>query len=176
MTARFRGVNHLAVRLHPESLVITAAALIPNLLFVVFPTKNAAKYGKADGSLPFTILERIGQVSTFVMPLFFPISFSGTRRLVAGITMGALLASYYALWIRFFLRDRDYALLFRPALKVPVPMAIGPVLYFLLSSFVLGSPWQAIAAFILGVGHMTISIREARRLAVLAWRSVTPSP
>ena len=81
--------------------------------------------------------------------------------------MAVLLASCYALWVRFFAGNRDYALLFQPALRVPAPMAIGPVLYFLLSSLVFGSIWQAIAASILGVGHITTSIREARRLAAL---------
>jgi len=167
LTAQPDDVNHHRMLLHPESLLITLAVLAPNLLFLVLPPKNAEKYGKADGSLPFTVLERVGQVSSFVLPLFFSLSFSGTWTIVAWIAMGALLISYYALWIRFFVRDRDYALLFRPAIGIPVPMATGPVLYFLLSSVVLQTIWQAIAALILGVGHITISFREARRLATL---------
>jgi hypothetical protein len=167
LTARLHEVNHLRVHLHPESLLITAAVLIPNLLFLILPPKNAAKYGKSHGSLPFTIMERVGQVGSFVLPLFFPLSFSGTRILVAWVVMGTLLVSYYALWIRFFVGDRNFALLFRPILHVPVPMAISPVLYFLLSSVVLGSVWQAIAAALLGVGHITVSAHESHRLEVL---------
>ena len=154
------------LHLYPESLLITAAVLVPNLVFLAFPPKNVAKYGKAEDSALFTVIERVGQVSAFVLPLLFPLSFSGTWTLVAWFAMGMLL-SYYSLWVRFFAGNRDYALLFRPALGVPAPMAIAPVLYFLLSSLVLGSVWQAIAASILGVGHVTTSIREARRLEAL---------
>ena len=77
------------------------------------------------------------------------------------------IVSYYALWVRFLAGNRDSALLFRPALGVSAPMAIVPVLYFLLSSLVLGSVWQAIAASILGVGHVTTTVREARRFEAL---------
>jgi hypothetical protein len=50
-------------------------------------------------------------------------------------------------------------------LPFPVPMALSPVLYFLLSSVVLGSIWQAMGATILGVGHITVTMREYRRVA-----------
>ena len=157
----------MQLHLYPESPLITAAVLVPNLVFLAFPPKNVAKYGKAEDSALFTIIERVGQVSAFVLPLLFPLSFSGAWTLVAWLAMGILLVSYYALWVRFFAGNRDYALLFRPALGAPAPMAIAPVLYFLLSSLVLGSVWQAIAASILGVGHVTTTIREARRLEAL---------
>ena len=78
--------------------------------------------------------------------------------------MGLALAFYYAGWLRFFLRGRDYALLFRPMLGIPVPMAVSPILYFLLSSVVLGSVYQAVAAAVLGIGHIAITAREYRRL------------
>ena len=161
------------MHLHPESLLITAAVLAPNLVFLAFPPKSVAKCGKAEDSALFTVIERVGQVSAFVLPLLFPLSFSGTSTLVAWLAMGMLLVSYYALWVRFFAGNRDYALLFRPALGVPAPMAIAPVLYFLLSPLVLGSVWQAIAASILGVGHITTSIREARRFHSLVPSSVS---
>jgi hypothetical protein len=157
----------MQLHLYPESLLITAAVLVPNLVFLAFPPRNVGEYGEAESSVPFTVIERVGQVSAFVLPLFFPLSFSGAWTLVAWVAMGILLASYYALWVRFFAGNRDYALLFRPALGVPAPMATAPVLYFLLSSLVLGSVWQAIAASVLGVGHITTSIREARRLEAL---------
>jgi hypothetical protein len=68
--------------------------------------------------------------------------------------MGVSLAFYYAGWTRFFAGPRDYAFLFKPMLGISVPMALSPVLYFLASSIVLGSIWQAVAATILGAGHV----------------------
>ena len=152
------------MRLYPASLLITAAVLAPNLLFLVLPPTDAGRYPKSADSHLFTILERIGQVSSFLLPLFFPLSFSGTFTRVAWIVMGVSLAFYYAGWTRFFAGTRGYAFLFEPMLGIPVPMALSPVLYFLASSIVLGSPWQAAAAATLGVGHVTITFREYRRL------------
>ena len=139
------------MRLYPESLLITAAVLLPNLLFLVRPPLNVGAYGKPVDSVPFTILERVGQVSSFLAT-------------AAWIAMGLTLAFYFAGWLRFFWRGRDYALLFKPMLGIPVPMAVSPVLYFLLSSVVLGSIYQAIAAAVLGIGHITISAREYLQL------------
>lgn len=150
------------MRLYPVSLLISAAVLAPNLLFLVFPPSNGRRYGKTADPVLFTILERIGQASSFILPMFFPLSFSGTLTLVAWIAMGVLLAFYYAGWTRYFI-GRSYPLLFEPMLGIPAPMAVSPVSYFLVSSIVLGSIWQATAAAILGIGHVTISIREYRR-------------
>jgi hypothetical protein len=160
------------MHLYPVSLLITVAVIAPNLLFLVLSPSDADKYGKSADSIPFTILERVGQVSSFILPLFFPLSYSGTLVLVAWIAMGVLLAFYYAGWARFFAGPRNYALLFKPMLGIPVPMALSPVLYFLMSSIVLGSIWQAMAAMVLGVGHVIVTIREYHRVdandAVLA--------
>jgi hypothetical protein len=151
------------VHLYPASLLITAAVLLPNLLFLALPALNAKKYGKSADSLALTIVERAGQVSCFILPLFSPLSFTGSTVIAAWMVMGVTLGFYYAGWIRFFVQGRDYLLLFKPMLRVPVPMAISPVIYFLLASLVLGSVYLAIAAAALGVGHISISIHESRR-------------
>jgi hypothetical protein len=149
---------------YPASLLLTAAVLLPNLLFLALPPLNAERYGKPTDSLALTIIERAGQVSSFLLPLFFPLSFAGTRTLAAWLVMGISLAFYYAGWIRFLTRGRDYALLFAPMFGLPVPMAVSPVTYFLSASLVLGSVYQAIGSILLGVGHISISIHEYLRI------------
>ena len=162
----------MRVRLYPISLLITAAVLAPNLLFLVLPPSDADRYGKAAGSLWLTILERVGQAGSFTLPLFFPLAFSGSLVRVAWIVMGVSLAFYHAGWTRYFAGLRSYALLFKPMLGIPVPLALSPVLYFLVSSIVLGSVWQAIAAATLGIGHVTITLHEYSRVAGAASRQV----
>jgi hypothetical protein len=51
LAAASGGVNHRRVHFHPESLLIVTAVLIPNVVLLVLPSKNAAKYDKPDGSL-----------------------------------------------------------------------------------------------------------------------------
>ena len=152
------------MRLYPLSLLITAAVLIPNVLYLRFPPSDAANYGEPRDSLPFKIIERAGQASSFIMPLFFPLSFGRALQIGAWAVMGLALALYYAGWIRYFSRGRHYALLFSPMIGIPVPMAVGPVAYFLLSAMVLGSNWQAVAAVVLAIGHITITFRESVRV------------
>ena len=144
--------------------MITAAVLLPNLLFLVLPPRNVERYSKSSDPLALTIVERAGQVSCFVLPLFFPLSFAGSIVIVSWIVMGVSLGFYYAGWIRFFALGRDYALLFKPMLGLAVSMAISPIVYFLFASLVLGSIYQVIGAAVLGVGHISISVRESRRI------------
>ena len=146
------------MHLYPASLLITAAVLLPNLLFLALPALNAKKYGKSADSLALTIVERAGQVSCFILPLFFPLSFTGSLVITGWIVMGVSLGFYYAGWTRFFVQGRDYSLLYRPLIGLPVPMATSPVIYFLFSALVLGSVYQAIGAAVLGVGHISITI------------------
>jgi hypothetical protein len=89
----------------------------------------------------------------------------------AWVVIALSLGLYYAGWIRFFSHGRDYTLLFKPMIGIPVPMAVSPVVLFLVSSLVLGSPWQAMAATVLGVGHITITAREHMRVAKVREKS-----
>ncbi len=140
---------------------------MPNVLYAAFPPLNLQKYGSPKDSRLLTSVERLGQTSSFILPIFFGLSYAGTLVLLAWAIMGISLATYYAGWIRYFARGRDYALLFRPIVGIPVPMAASPVVFFLVSSFVLGSIWQAIAAIVLGVGHITITAREYLRVSAV---------
>jgi hypothetical protein len=164
LTSATGGATLFGVRFYPASLLISVAVLLPNLLFLLLPPSDAKRHGKSANPLLLTILERVGQVTSFVLPLFFLLSSSGKLVSITWILMGVLLLFYYVVWVRFFVRGRKYALLFAPMLGVPVPMATSPVLYFLLSSIVLGSVRQAVASVVLGIGHITISVRTFQKL------------
>jgi hypothetical protein len=151
--------------LHPLSLLVTAAVLLPNVLFVAFPPARRDAYGKPREPLFLAILEKTGQAASFILPLLYPLSFTGALAITAWGVMGLALAFYYAGWVRYLVGKRDYALLFAPMAGIPVPMAVSPVLYFACASAVLGSPWQAAAALVLGVGHITITARTAAHIA-----------
>ena len=150
---------------YPASLLISVAVLLPNLLFIALPPTKGESTGKPAEPRSFAICERVGQAGCLVLPLFFPLGFSRGYVFAAWVVMALSLAFYYAGWLRFFIRGRDYALLFTPMSGIPIPMAISPVLYLLASSVPLGSIWQAVAATVLAVGHIPITAREFRRLS-----------
>lgn len=72
------------------------------------------------------------------------------------------LGLYYSGWIRYFAKGRRYPLLFAPLLGIPLPMAVGPVTYFLAASFFLRSPALCGAAVLLGIGHIYIAAADRR--------------
>ena len=154
------------MHLYPASLLVTAAVFLPNLVFLALPPLNVEKYGKPIDPLALTLIERVGQVSSFCLPLFYPLSSTGPLVVAAWGVMAISLVLYYSGWIRFFGHGRDYVLLFRSTAGIPVPMAVCPVVVFLFASVVLGSIWQAAAAVVLGIGHITIAVREQRRIAL----------
>jgi len=83
---------------------------------------------------------------------------------VSLIGMFIFLLFYYYGWIRYFMGNREYGLLFSPLFGVPVPLAISPVLYFLCASVILHSPFMLISSLILAAGHIPASLNICRQL------------
>ena len=79
--------------------------------------------------------------------------------------MVAFLLIYYAAWLRFFLKDRQYELLYSPLRGLPLPMVVSPIAYFLAASVFLSSWFLGAFAVVLAIGHTYISQVESERLA-----------
>jgi hypothetical protein len=142
---------------HPLSLAIPLLVLIPNLFF--FKTKPAHPPENPPGENPIlSVAERIGRICVFVLPVLSEIHIRSLYEISALIGMILLILFYYWGWLRYFLGNREYKLLFAPIMGIPVPMATGPVLYFLLAAVVLHSPYLLIGGVILGIGHIPISL------------------
>jgi hypothetical protein len=110
---------------------------------------------------PLTWLERAGQALCLVVPA---ITASGELRWwwVAPATVA--LATYDGLWGRYLASGREFATLYRPLLRVPVPMAILPVVVFLSAGAWLSNGWIAAAAVVLAAGHVPASAFIARAI------------
>jgi ABC-type glycerol-3-phosphate transport system permease component len=63
------------------------------------------------------------------------------------------------------LGGRAEVLFYRSMLGIPLPMAVMPVLYFLLAAAWLNSIWLLISALVLGVGHITVTLRNFQKQA-----------
>jgi hypothetical protein len=143
--------------------MIPALVLAPNIIvFLKGPTNTPADLPKEPATL--TVLERLGQIGCFISPAFFPINISGIIEIFAIIGIGLMLAIYYTGWIRFFTCDREYRWLSYPLFSIPVPMALSPVVYFLLSSVILHSIPLLISSIVLAAGHIPISVKSYKRI------------
>lgn len=151
----------------PLGGIITLLVLLPNLLAVFFPPSTRL----ADDSQPnrsrlqiMTVVERIGQAGSFVIPFFYRVTLTSSIQAIALAIMVGALALYYAGWVRYLVQGRAEVLFYRSLLGIPLPMAIMPVIYFLAASALLGSVWLLLAAVLLGVGHITVTWLQSRRI------------
>jgi hypothetical protein len=146
--------------------IISLLVLAPNLILLAFPatqTPPPAQKPKGQFDVFTGLLERIGQVGCFVLPVLYQANTRDEYTLLALEFMAATLAFYYFAWARFLRQGREFRLFYQPMGGIPLPMAVAPVLYFLTASFALRS-WPVLAAAILlGIGHLAVSEREWRR-------------
>ena len=139
-------------------LILSLAILAPNFLLLAWPPRNPPATPATTGWL-LSALEKGGQAACLVAPALTGRDAGLDGWLVAVI---AFVGVYYGLWARYFVRGRDFALLYSSLALVPVPMAVFPVLAFLAGAGWLHSWWLAGAAVVLGAGHIPSALIIAR--------------
>jgi len=143
------------------SITIKSGALIPllimlpNVVWMMLPKVAASK--PAPEPLLLTIMENVGRFATLILPFFFALDMNKKFSLPVVIGMGLALAIYYACWIRYFAGGRSAALLGAPFLGIPLPMAVAPIAFLILSSYLMSSWWMFGASILFGVAHIWIS-------------------
>jgi hypothetical protein len=147
--------------LHPWSLLIPLMIMLPNLIFFKSQPQNIP--GEKSKNSLYTVAEGIGRFGVIVVPLFFSIQIQNKSEMISLIVMILSLVMYYIGWVRYFRNNREYTLLFSPMMSVPVPLAISPIVYFLLASVILHSVYMLIFSVILAAGHIPSSLREWER-------------
>ena len=139
-------------------LLLGAFILAPSLLLIPYPPREGVAAIK-DAGPAFTILERAGQVGCLLLLATLP---GPSLNLWFWFAVIAVFL-YYLLWWRYLSRGRHARDLFAPVV-IPVPMAVLPVVAFGLAAVWGWSPWLALAAGVLAVGHITNSVAAWRAL------------
>ncbi|MEK5491431.1 hypothetical protein MKZ24_12180 [Paenibacillus sp. FSL R7-0297] len=142
--------------LHIKGFIIPLLVLLPNLIFIFFPPRNAPD-SLASPPLIFTILERAGQITCFMMPIVLGRKLAEQPLGLSAGLMAVCLLIYYICWARFYWNEREFTVLFTPWLGIPIPMAVFPAIYFMLLGFWLESWLLLIPAFLFAVGHLVNS-------------------
>lgn len=144
----------------PLGGLVTILILIPNALWVLFPSKSLSAnetITKNSITKMMGIMEGTGRIAVFCIPFFYHFDIRGKLAYLNLAIMAGALCIYYTGWVRYFLRGRTYSLLHAPLRGLPIPMAVSPVAFFLSASIILHSAPLAIAATILGIGHIYMS-------------------
>ena len=119
-------------------LVVFALPMIINIAYAVFPpTKKAEQTAAAARWIE--IVEQISRIAYLAaITLLVSRKAVGIRSVWLWLS-AVFLVLYYIVWIRYFAGGREIALLNRPFLFVPMPLAVFPVLYYLCAAVWLGS-------------------------------------
>ncbi len=140
-------------------LIVSILVLAPNLLLLRFPPRGRNVVAHVPRPLEWG--ERMGQALCLVVPA---ITLPGAIVWWWALPAAVALATYYALWGRYLVVGREQALLYASLWRIPVPMAVMPVLVFLCAAAWLNNPWIAIAAVVLAVGHIPVALLTRRAI------------
>ncbi len=138
--------------LHLKGILIPLLVMLPNLVFL-FLGPHHMPQNLSTSSAVITVLERIGQISCFAMPLVFGHKIAEQPVNFTPVLMGICMLLYYICWIRYFAGGREFALLYEPLGPVPIPMALFPILYFLLLGVWMKSYLFVVPALLFAIGH-----------------------
>ena len=143
-------------------LVVFALPMLINIAYAIFPPS-----GKVEQPAAVTrwieVVEQISRIA-YLLTITLLVSRRPFHFRSAWLCAAALfLILYYIVWIRYFAGGRDIALLNRPFLFVPMPLAVFPVLYFLCAALWLRNIPAAIIMLILGAAHLTVSVQAFHR-------------
>lgn len=142
------------------SLIIPISLILPNILYAFKGAINIPNKENLKINPVLLICEKLGQISIFIIPIFYKISLNDTSMFCLIPIMSFFLMMYYAVWLRFFLFERDYKYLFESLSKIPIPLAVIPIIYMTLASILLNSPLLLISTLIFSIGHIHISYKE----------------
>jgi hypothetical protein len=138
-----------------SGIILPLVLLLPNVFWALFPSSSGAL--EADESIALTILENIGRIGILVIPIFYSIDLDKPYAKLVIALMAIALLIYYAAWGRYFIQGRPHDLLTAPLAGIPIPLATAPVVFTILSSYVLDSWPMLVASLFFGVVHIYIS-------------------
>lgn len=142
-------------------LVIFALPMLINIAYAAFPPNEKVEQAAAVTRW-IEMVEQISRIA-YLLAITFLVSRESIKLRSAWLCLAALfLLLYYIVWIRYFASGRDIALLNRPFLLVPMPLAVFPVLYFLCAAAWLHNIPATIMMVIFGAAHLTVSVQSFR--------------
>ena len=140
-------------------LVVFALPMIINIAYAVFPPAEKAEQPAAAARW-IEIVEQISRIA-YLAAITLPVSRKAVGIRSVWLWLSAVfLVLYYIVWIRYFAGGREIALLNRPFLFVPMPLAVFPVLYYLCAAVWLHNIPAVILMTVFGAAHLTVSIRS----------------
>jgi hypothetical protein len=138
-----------------SGVLIPVLFMIPNVVWMLVPKSDQGVQVHIPFSL--TIIENAGRVAVLILPFFFSLDLNKQFSRPMLIGMALALAIYYVSWIRYFLGGRSVVLLGEPLFGIPLPMAVAPTVFLVLSSYLMSSWLMLGASIVFGIAHIWVS-------------------
>ena len=136
-------------------LALVFLILVPNIFYFILPPTNVFQDANSEGMM-LSILEHGSQMVMIFLFIFLMRDKKIGINLFYIILMSVFLLLYYYLWSRYFMAGCDYTLLGKSLFGIPAPMAVFPILYFVLAALWLGN-WPAFTAtLVFGASHLAV--------------------
>jgi hypothetical protein len=153
-----------------NGLVASGFALLPNVIWFFFPPQKSAvsrppEPVKSSSYRILEIVEWASRMCVFVLPFFSNFHLSSTLDWLALLAAAIFLGLYYFCWARYFWAGRKPEQLYQDLWRIPLPLSIIPVLFFLVISLWLGSWIMTGAVLVFGAAHITVNRLDKMRLA-----------
>ena len=103
------------------------------------------------------IVENIARVAVMLIPFCYALDIHKKFAMPVMIGMVLALIVYYACWIRYFAGGRTTALFAAPFWGIPLPMAVLPIVFLSLSSYLMNSWLMFGASVLFGIAHIWVS-------------------
>lgn len=140
------------MKFYPINIVFTVLILIPNLFFMFRQPSDTTHEGtKPKWWKVIIILENIGRIGIFVLPILWSISLKGLIDFIAISIMVISLLIYYMCWVRYY-KHPTTKMLFKKILFIPLPLAIAPIVYYFSLSIILKSWILGVATLVFAIG------------------------
>ena len=142
-------------------LVVFALPMLINIAYAVFPPAGDTS---SSGSVTrwVEVVENVSRI-VYLILLTFLVSRNPPEPRSVWLTAAVVfLVLYYIVWIRYFAGGRNVALLGKPFLFVPFPLAVFPVLYYLSAAIWMGNLPATAAMAVFGAAHITVTVQSFR--------------
>jgi hypothetical protein len=126
--------------------------MLPNVAWMLFYSLDAG--AKSAVPIAISIAENVTRIAALGLPFFYSLNLKRAASKAVLVGMVSALAVYYAAWARFFIGGGNNALLSPPFLGIASPLALAPVAFLLLSSYLMNSWGMFSAALCFGVLHV----------------------
>ena len=151
-------MSTLSLAISIPGIIIFLAAMLPNFAYMILAPQEQIEKDRKKSHMNAEDLSR--DFFTFFLVAFV----SETKGSVIDLLLEvAFLALYYFSWFRYFKNGKDEKYLLSPLGFIPVPLAIFPNAYFILSCLYLNNMLALGLCLIFAFFHIKSAINESKR-------------